>query len=314
MNWSYSAAKAFAGCQKLWYYRHILANSRSSLPIEREAYVLSKLQSLSAWRGQVVDQVITQRLIPALNRGETPTLKALLREARDIFEAQLAFGLAHRVREPGMRSSKAAPTFAAFFNVEYGLPIPQESIDEAWCEIRASFTALFSMSEVRARLRNASYRAAQRKLWFDLDGIKVRAVPDVLVFSDTGPPLIVDWKVHATASRDYRLQLTLYALALTRSKSHADFPSSPEGFSPTQIDLLEVQLLTGTARQFVLDDADVLEAQNYVAETSNEMTLALRMDTEGPLRPDDFESTHFPGQCERCSFRKICWEATNGVA
>lgn len=314
MTWSYSAAKAFGQCQKLWYYRHILASSRSSVPIEREAYVLSKLQSLSAWRGQVVDQVIAQRLIPALNRSETPTLRGLLHEARGIFDAQLAFALAHRVREPGMRSSKAGLTFAAFFNVEYGLPIPQESIDQAWCEVQASFTTLFSMSDVRAQLRNASYRVAQRKLWFDLDGVKVRAVPDVLVFSDAAPPLIVDWKVHATASRDYRLQLTLYALALTTSKSHADFPSSLEGLSPAQIHLLEVQLLTGAARQFVLDDTDILEAQNYVGETSNEMTLALGTDGYGPPRPDDFESTHFPGLCERCSFRKICWEATNGVA
>jgi hypothetical protein len=314
MTWSYSAAKAFGQCQKLWYFRHILASSRSAIPIGREAYILSKLQSLSAWRGQLVDQVITQRLIPALNRGETPTLGALLREARGIFDTQLAFGLAHRVREPGMRSSKAGLTFAAFFNVEYGLPIPQETVDLAWCEVQASFTTLFSMSEVRARLRNASYRVAQRKLWFDLDGIKVRAVPDVLAFSDAAPPLIVDWKVHATGSRDYRLQLTLYALALTKTKSHVDFPSSVAGLSPTQIDLLEVQLLTGTSRQFVLDDADIIEAQNHVAETSNEMTLALGTDADGPPRLHDFESTYFPGLCERCSFRKICWEGANGLA
>ena len=314
MTWSYSAAKAFTACQKLWFYRHILASGRSSVPIEREAHVLSKLQSLSAWRGQVVDQVIAQRLIPAVNRGETPTLRGLLREARSIFDAQLAFGLAHKVREPGMRASKVGLTFAAFFNVEYGLPIPQQSIDQAWCEVQASFTTLFSMSDVRARLRNASHRVAQRKLWFDLDSVKVRAVPDLLVFYDAASPLIVDWKVHTTGSWDYRLQLTLYALALTRSKSHVDFPSALAGLSPTHIDLLEVQLLTGAAREFVLDDADVLEAENYVTETSNEMTLALGTDACGPPRPDDFESTHFPGLCERCSFRKICWEASNGVA
>ena len=91
MKWSYSAAKTFQRCQRQWFYNHVLANPRSHIPAQREAFILSKLQSIDSWRGHIVDQVIEHRLIPALNRGDLITRRELVRQARSIFDEQLAF-------------------------------------------------------------------------------------------------------------------------------------------------------------------------------------------------------------------------------
>ena len=84
--------------------------------------MLGTLQTISAWRGHIVDKTIETFVVPTLNGHRNFLLKDLLAHARQLFERQLAFGLAHRVREKGMTKEKANGEFAAFLAVENGLP------------------------------------------------------------------------------------------------------------------------------------------------------------------------------------------------
>jgi hypothetical protein len=238
-----------------------------------------------------------------------------MNEARTIFDQQRDFALRHRVREPGLHASKLGLQFAAWRDIEYGLPVTIEMIDDAWRDVELALRNLFHMDEIRALLRGASYRVSQRRLHFDLDGIKVRAVPDVIALFTSQPPLIIDWKVNAVGIRDYRLQLALYALTLTRCEPHSDFSTYLDGVPPNQVRLTEAQLLTGEARSYILDQADLDEAEDYVVQTAAEMSLALGDESDGAPRPDDFEATRFASTCQRCAFKKMCWEEVqNGMA
>lgn len=68
MIWSISESKTFRRCQRQWFFKNIVACATAKKnPIRRRAYLLSKLQSVFAWRGQLVDTVIENYLIPALN-------------------------------------------------------------------------------------------------------------------------------------------------------------------------------------------------------------------------------------------------------
>lgn len=308
MKFSFSLNRIFRTCQRRWYYTARVAHFKAKDPLRHEAYLLSKLQSVAAWRGSIVDYVIERRVVPALKNGWSLNLAHILTFARVVFDKQLAFARAHRLREPGMSESKDKESFAAFYSVEYGEGVSDEELEKAWREVVLALTNLLEMRDLLAALGAASHLVAQRTLKFPFVGVNVIAVPDLIAFFDNGPPLIVDWKVHAFALSDYRLQLTTYAVALTRCRPHKDFPESLSAYGPTDVRLIEAQLLTDRQREYTLSDIDINEFDNFVAESAAEMVLACGDDPKGSLKPFDFPVTSYPEACQRCPFRKPCWE------
>ncbi len=115
--------------------------------MRREAYLLSKLQSLYAWRGQIVDTVVEQVLVPALSQGKRPMLNEMLNSARKLFEQQLAFGRQHRVRDPGFKLAEAGDSFTAFYAVEYGEGISDAEASEAWADVEKALRNRFDLGE-----------------------------------------------------------------------------------------------------------------------------------------------------------------------
>jgi hypothetical protein len=308
MIWSFSDSRTFAKCQRRWYYDALLAYWTRKDPRRWEAYLLSKLQSVSAWRGQVVDAAITSTLVPALNRGLVPSLQRCLARARELFDAQRAFALDHRLREEGMVPAQAGEAFAAFLAVERGETVGNAELDRAWAEVEQALRNLFGMDELLRQLRSASLCVAQRALTFEHAGVSVKAVPDLIAFYGDRPHLIVDWKVHAFGTKDYWLQLVTYALALTRCKPHKDFARLFRPCEPTEVRLAEVQLLTNRVREHTLDEEDVGEVEDMIADNAARMLLAVDGQKSAALRATDFPVTTWPESCEGCPFRKPCWE------
>lgn len=139
------------------------------------------------------------------------------------------------------------------------------------------------------------------------DGIKAQGTPDLLAFFRDKPPLIIDWKVNTFASQDYRLQLALYALALTNCTPHKDFPKSLGCSEAVDVELIEVQLLTCQKRHYQLTIADIEATSNYMARSALEMALAVDSDEE-LISVSDLPATSNPDDCQRCSFRSMCWK------
>jgi hypothetical protein len=135
MIWSYSAAKMFRQCQLQWFLKTKVANAKAKAPVRREAYLLSKLQSLWAWRGQVVDQLLGTEVMKALYYHHPIHLDDLLRKARTNFALQADFARRNRIREPGMSSVKAGAAFAAWHAIEYVEPITEADIEMAWRDV-----------------------------------------------------------------------------------------------------------------------------------------------------------------------------------
>jgi hypothetical protein len=314
MIWSFSASKQFLRCQRQWYFKNFVASPQAKRePIRKEAYLLSKLDSVFAWRGKVVDKVITEYVVPPLHFDGPLNKQHVLQQGRNLFERQLAFAKADRLREPGMVVSRAGDDFAALRDIETEGKVSESLIARAWDDVETALLNLLAMEDLIEDLRTARALVAQRPLSFALDGptsrsIAVKAFPDLISFFDDRAPLIVDWKVHAFGRVDYRLQLVCYALALTRCKPHSDFPASLSQYSPTDIDLLEVQLLTNRQRAYKLREDDVYEFEAYVAETATLMELAVSTSEDDILTPWDLPVARYPEACASCPFPKICWE------
>lgn len=309
MIWSFSNSVVFRKCQRQWYFKTHVANANAKkIPLQREAYLLSKLQSVAAWRGSIVDHVISRRVVPALSNGWDISLGKTLDFARSIFDIQLQFAKRRRLREPGMSAAKAGDAFAAFRVLEYGFEVSDEEIAQAWVDVECALTNLIGMRDLLRLLRTSAKLVSQRALIFPYFGVTVRAVPDLIAFYDASAPLIVDWKVHTFGVQDYRLQLATYAVALGRCAPHKDFPISPSLYAPTDMRLLEVQLLTNRCREYTLSDSDIEEIDSYIAGTATAMVLAVGENGNGLPRPFEYPVTQFPATCKTCSFRGPCWE------
>lgn len=307
--WSLSTAKLFEKCQRQWFYKTHVANAKAAEHgVQREAYVLSKLQTVASWRGKIVDHVITKRVVPALETRRPLNAEELIEYASGVFDRQREFALRNGVREPGMTQTAAAESFAALYAVEYGLGLTREDFGRAWADIEQALDKLLGMRELLNRLRRAEKLAPQRNLTFSLFDVQCKAVPDLIAFFRAGPPLVVDWKVHTFGTKDYRRQLATYALGLTSCDPHSDFPPSLSQYAPTEIELLEVQLLTGRQREYKLTEADIDDVESYIAGSAMEISLAIGDVAVSRLGPFDFPVTDFAGTCEKCPFRSLCWK------
>jgi hypothetical protein len=161
--WSFSNGRLFDQCQRAWAYKNHLANANATKnPMQREAYILSKLQTIWAWRGKIVDHVISSRVVPALEKKWILNPRKVLDYARLIYDKQRDFGLLNRIREEGMSQTKAGDSFAAFYAVEYGPGISPEELKGAWEEIEQALHNFLNMRDLLDELRRqrSSYHSA----------------------------------------------------------------------------------------------------------------------------------------------------------
>jgi hypothetical protein len=305
--WSLSAAKTFKKCQRQWYYKNCLGNAQAKDPLRRQAYLLSKLHSISSWRGSIVDSVISDVIVPTLKARQTPSLVVAQQKAKELFDRQLKFAGQHSLYQPGLSVSKIGDDFAAFHCMEYGGKIPEMEIENAKIEIDQALINLFSMSEVWSEINASQYLITQRPLSFSHTDETVRAVPDLIAFYSNKPPLIIDWKVHFFGVYRAWMQLGIYALALSQGNPHKDFPSLSR-WKTTDFRLWEVQLLKNQVRPYELDEIRISEIDNFIAESISAMKLITGNTKKTTLDPMEFLSASSPETCQFCNYQSICWE------
>ncbi len=311
MRWSYSASRSFRKCQRQWFFKNIAASPKAKDSFRKRAYLLGKLQSISAWRGRIVDTVISNTLIPNLNRDLRITLKDAKTRARALFDRQLVYAKRHPINDLSLQVSKEGDDFAVFHAMEYKGELPENEIEQAWCEIETALVNLFTSDAIKCIFASSDYIVTQRALQFTLmDDVTVLAYPDAIAFRDDAPPAIIDWKVHAFGTNDAWLQLAIYAIALSRCKPHKDFPSGFE-MQPQESALYEVQLLTNVVRKHSLEKEQIIEAEEYMLSSAYEIACLTEGSKYTDLCVSDFRSAVHAETCQRCAFRGICWEESH---
>lgn len=314
LNWSYSSSRAFAACPRRWFYRSVVAHHAAKDPLRREAYLLGKLDSLPSWRGRLVDEVISEKLVSSLAVGRVPEPSDLLTAARARFEAQLAFATTHRLNDPGLKPSRE-PDFLALREFEVGVSPGEAELTRLWEGVETALANLINMTALLERLLNARLLLPQRPLSYTLvlpdgEGVTVRAVPDLLAFFRNAPPLIIDWKVSARAATTHLEQLTGYALALDKSREQSGLPPLRTGAADTE--LLEVQLLTDERRRYGLREADLEMAEVQAAASASRMRALLKSRKKGDLDPYTVPPTADLRACDGCVFKQPCWAGAGG--
>jgi hypothetical protein len=306
--WTVSEAKVFRRCPKQWYYKKYYGSALATKePLRREAFVLGTYQTVEQWRGQLVDNVIETVVVPALNDRLPLSLSGLIRDADAMFDRQLAFARANRVREPGFTKTKAGKQFAALLDVEEQGDVSEQAVTSARADVHLALENLTKIPGLREDLRTARRVVAQQTFHFELCGMKIGAIPDLVAFYNDRPPLIIDWKVHFFGLRDARTQLLIYAMGLVRSGKGGG--TTERGWTEGEIRASEVQLLTGVVRQFSLDADSIVEMENYIISSHRAMKRATSGKDLADVNPADLPGVFSDDGCANCGFKPICWSA-----
>jgi hypothetical protein len=303
--WSFSNLRSFKNCQRQWFFKHIYASWNATDLRRREVHRLSKLTGLKAWRGKIVDRVLSFDIIPAMRTGKPMTFESARELAYSMFERERRLGIESR---PQSEIAKLTNNFFhGFLEVENGQPPSDADFNEAWNEIEEALRSFFASKSLPGFVGNATAVKTQNIVPFDCHGVSVTTMPDAVCFYRDRTPLIIDWKVQTNPIENHWLQLGTYGLALARCKPQRGWPVLPAELSPSNIKLAEVQLLTRRIRMHSVTDDEVEEIEELIAVSAAEMSLARRNLSPKELNPEMFLRAVSPAICQYCPFVKICW-------
>jgi len=310
MNWSFTASKIFSQCPRKWYYSKIMASPTTKDPLKREAYLLKQLQTIYAWRGSLVDTVITKLIVPKIKHHTLPSESEVIGYAMQLAAKQIEFGKSGKYRLPNMKKSSAGDAYCAFYDVEYNGNVDETKIQQAIEDIKNSLKNLLRSDFLKYIARHSSQIIAQRRLTFHFAGVRISSTPDLIVFFKNERPLIVDWKVHGFAYVEYRLQLGIYGIALSKVNPHKDFPNDTYNQlrDPTTIGSIEYQLLKNQLREYSFNTEDILDIEDYIFQSIMQINRAIDGKKYGRLDASQFQTARSPDICGRCQFKKLCWK------
>lgn len=311
MEWTYTGFSLFSKCQKKWYFKKKAAHWNVKDPFRKEAFYLSQLKSLETWRGQLVDTVISEKIINNLYHGKPfPSYESLMKYTDRVIEEQIEFARTKKYREEGIRKGDFKIEYNALYNFDYGLDIDDGPLLQAIEEIKLSIENLLSQKSFLKMLEDCDWIGSQRSLSYKLGNINIKGTPDVIGFRKDSPPIIVDWKVKRSGSKNYWLQLALYALVLANETTHRDWPLylEEQEIDPTMIELYEFQLLQNSIRKHTVDEMDIDEIEILIQDSHEQMNLLVEQKIFSKLNFREFLTAKSVEMCEKCEFKKICWE------
>lgn len=310
MNWSFYKAKTFNRCQRKWYYSEIKASHTKKNPERREIYLLKQLQSVFAWRGNIVDTVISQKIIPGIIHDDLPSKQEVINYALDLMKEQLEFARDERYKEPEMTKSGAGEKYCALHDIEYNDGLDLQEVLDAKSDVKEALTNLLNSDLIQELNEENPYMITQRHLTYEFMDTNISCVPDLMLFYDNKPPKIIDWKVHQHGGTTYKRQLALYAIVLSRIEPHKDFPEYANQWldDPTEYSLVEYQLLLDTCREYTITSDDVVDIENDIYGSIRRMEKLVRGRDYSEIDDSEFETAISPNICDGCEFKKRCWE------
>lgn len=308
---SVTGYKQFRHCERQWYYQNIVADSRVKKDAFRqEITLLSKMHTLFAWRGTIVDNILSKYLVIALNSKFPINKDYFIEHAITIFNTQLNYAINRKYREPNSTIVDNT-SFNALVEYEFGEGVSKEEIVQAREDIIIALSNILDDKEVITYLKSAKYVISQRPLIYSFNRFSVKAIPDFIAFFDDLPPHIFDWKVHTYGTASYDEQLLAYAVALykvIKSKPHVDFPPDLSKWKIYDYRLTEYQLLhkDRIKRDYDVTEEKLLDFGENMSSAIIEMHLTGANKKYKDVSAENFSTTNYIEYCQICPFKKVC--------
>jgi len=298
-SWSHSRHETFQACLKRYYFAYYASwgGWDESAPARtRELYRLKRLSTRQQWAGHHAHQAI-EFLLKNARRDPSGEIAASA-EPRQIDLMRREF------RDSRAGAYRADPVHVpGLFEHEYQLEISAEewkaTVDRVARAIR-QFLAADLWKEIQG-LPDDAFLAVERRAHFLLDGLKIFAVPD-LVVRRGGQVIIYDWKTGGADLAEHRTQLGVYALlALDRWTA-----------APGEIEAIAYHPVLDQRATFAYSADDLETLREFVRDSADEMLFPL----ENPETNDAGDGANFDcaadeAPCKTCPFLRACprWTA-----
>lgn len=293
-SWSYSRHTTFQTCLKKYYFSYYAAWGgwqENAAARTREIYRLKRLFTRQQWAGHHAHQAIGA-LLKNIPRRTDDSFAASV-EARQIERMRREF------RDSRSGAYRANPArIPGLFEHEYNLELPAEewkaTVDRMATAVR-NFLASELWQEIQT-LPEEAILAVEQRTHFILDGLKVWAVPD-LVIRRNGRIAIYDWKTGASDPAEHRTQVGVYVLLGLESWTAAPEEISAVVYNPVQDEQEE--------NVFTADEVETL--REFIRDSADEMLFPMEDPaTNNPGDGSNFDCTTDDEACKACPFLKVC--------
>ena len=300
MKWSVSTTKMFQYCPRKYYYQQIVADKKSDELRAKEAVYLKSLNNLYAWRGNLVDGIISRYIVPKINAKEELDERMVLLHAKELMNDNLEC-IKNRIGKTDVPTNSFG-----FFELEYNRKITEDFVKKIEQDVTTSLKNLLASDLLKQIIDDQSYLIAQRTIRFSIDNLKITCTPDVIVFPKNDTPMIIDWKVESVY-REHWLQLGIYGYALSKIDPHKDFPYKWRDFirDPKNIKLTEYQLLRNQQENYRIKEEDIIDMEDYIHVSSSKITRIIGDGKQFEI--NQFPTIENPDMCQRCQYQKLCW-------
>lgn len=293
-SWSHSRHASFQTCLKRYYFTYYgsWGGWAENAPARaRELYLLKRLHTRQQWAGHHAHLAI-ETLLKQGRRDATGDFAAGL-ETRQIELMRREF------RDSRTGAYRTDPVhIAGLFEHEYALDVPAEewkaTVDRVALAIR-HFLVSDLWKEIQA-LPEEAFLSVERRANFLLDGLKVHAVPDLVVRRD-GTVLIYDWKTGSAELSTHHTQLGIYALlALDRWTA-----------APGEIEAVVYNPVLEQRETFAYAAAELEMLREFVRDSADEMLFPLENpETNEAGDGSNFDCTENEEPCKACPFLRAC--------
>lgn len=293
-SWSHSRHETFQTCLKRYYFAYYASwgGWDDGAPVRtRELYRLKRLSTRAQWAGHHAHQALEFLLKNARHdsagsvaaAAATRQLELMRREFRD---SRAGAYLQDPVHIPGL------------FEHEYRLEIPPEEW-KATVDRVATAIQHFLASDLWRDLQTLpddALLAVERRAHFLLDGLKVFAVPD-LVIRQAGKVVIYDWKTGSADPAEHRPQLGIYALLATDRWTAA----------PAEIEAVVYNPVHDRRETFSYSADDLETLREFIRDSADEMLFPLENpEANDPGDGAAFDCTESDEPCKTCPFLRAC--------
>lgn len=298
-SWSKSRHEKLSECLRayyLYYYRSWGGWDAAAPEEARTLYVLKKLHNRWTWAGSIVHDTIRDALLH-------------LRARRDV-DGDVFIERAHKLMQADFRHSmskaywqqKHRKPFTGLIEHEYDEPVARDEWKQNWENVKQALTWFFNSRWVplaKALPRDQWLEVDEmdfEKSIFQLEGVKIFAVPDFAYLDDAGAPIVVDWKTGA-AREGYDEQILGYAMYL----------GSRYNLDAAKVKASLVYVNDGVEQTVSVTRESIDRFKGHFKVSIDKMRGLLQdAATNVPKAIDAFPMTEDANACGRCVFRRVC--------
>jgi hypothetical protein len=306
ISWSYSTVNTFRECNRKYYFSVLATHGRKE-PLRRKAYELKKMQTLTMWKGSVVDKFMEKIIIPAIVNKLPLDFEQLAEQAVEMAKRQFKFSRYKNYQDPFLIKGEVDNEFCILDIHEVDTPYEERQIAETYALIRQSVLNIPDITMPDGQLLIDFLKECNSLLpninnWaVEIEIARVKPQIDLIAYHNW-KPVVIDWKLSESYVSDYARQLVICGITIYL-KRIANKEKDP--YQYTDIKLFEVNLLKGIIKEHAFTQDVVNDLIDNINLTSKDMSI-LADKTEGKPHIDDFDFTDDEGHCRFCNYRSLC--------